>query len=49
MPCLQEETVHTVGCILQHCVAELEAIKKVFHLSAINFKHHVKIRANILM
>lgn len=49
MPCLQEEIVHTVGCILQHYVAELEATKKVFHFFAINFKHHVKIRANVLI
>uniref|UniRef100_A0A8B9MIB1 AAA+ ATPase domain-containing protein n=1 Tax=Accipiter nisus TaxID=211598 RepID=A0A8B9MIB1_9AVES len=32
MPCLQEETVHTVGCILQHFVAELEAIKKLYQI-----------------
>ncbi|NXB25725.1 DYH8 protein, partial [Rhagologus leucostigma] len=30
MPCLQEETARTVGCILQHYVAELEATKKVY-------------------
>ncbi|NXF39619.1 DYH8 protein, partial [Nyctibius bracteatus] len=30
MPCLQEETVCTVGCILQHYVAELEAIKELY-------------------
>ncbi|NXM47653.1 DYH8 protein, partial [Gymnorhina tibicen] len=30
MPCLQEETAHTVGCILRHYVAELEATKKLY-------------------
>uniref|UniRef100_A0A803VLU3 Dynein axonemal heavy chain 8 n=1 Tax=Ficedula albicollis TaxID=59894 RepID=A0A803VLU3_FICAL len=30
MPCLQEEIVNTVGCILQHYVAELEATKKLY-------------------
>ncbi|NXY56258.1 DYH8 protein, partial [Callaeas wilsoni] len=30
MPCLQEETVHTIGCILQHYVTELEAAKKLY-------------------
>ncbi|NXA78248.1 DYH8 protein, partial [Thryothorus ludovicianus] len=30
MPCLQEETTHAVGCILQHYVAELEATKKLY-------------------
>ncbi|XP_017940484.1 dynein heavy chain 8, axonemal [Manacus vitellinus] len=30
MPCLQEETVRTAGCILQHYVAELEATKKLY-------------------
>ncbi|KFV18927.1 Dynein heavy chain 8, axonemal, partial [Tauraco erythrolophus] len=30
MPCLQEETAHTVGCILQRYVAELEATKKLY-------------------
>ncbi|NXR60449.1 DYH8 protein, partial [Rhadina sibilatrix] len=30
MPCLQEETARTVGCILQHYVAELEATKKLY-------------------
>ncbi|NXC02597.1 DYH8 protein, partial [Orthonyx spaldingii] len=30
MPCLQEETAHTVGCILQHYVAELEATKQLY-------------------
>ncbi|NXB52763.1 DYH8 protein, partial [Leucopsar rothschildi] len=30
MPCLQEETANTVGCILQHYVAELEATKKLY-------------------
>ncbi|NWT51238.1 DYH8 protein, partial [Erythrocercus mccallii] len=30
MPCLQEETERTVGCILQHYVAELEATKKIY-------------------
>ncbi|NWV93011.1 DYH8 protein, partial [Machaerirhynchus nigripectus] len=30
MPCLQEETARTVGCILQHYVAELEATKKIY-------------------
>ncbi|KAM6207378.1 dynein axonemal heavy chain 8 [Sarcoramphus papa] len=32
MPCLQEETVRTVGCILQHYVAELEATKKLYQI-----------------
>ncbi|XP_009878765.1 PREDICTED: dynein heavy chain 8, axonemal [Charadrius vociferus] len=32
MPCLREEIVHTVGCILQHYVAELEAIKKLYQI-----------------
>uniref|UniRef100_A0A663EUR1 Dynein axonemal heavy chain 8 n=1 Tax=Aquila chrysaetos chrysaetos TaxID=223781 RepID=A0A663EUR1_AQUCH len=32
MPCLQEETVRTVGCILQHFVAELEATKKLYQI-----------------
>ncbi|XP_074024884.1 dynein axonemal heavy chain 8 [Numenius arquata] len=32
MPCLQEEIAHTVGCILQHYVAELEAIKKLYQI-----------------
>nr|XP_038033594.1 dynein heavy chain 8, axonemal [Anas platyrhynchos] len=32
MPCLQEEIVHTVSCILQHYVAELEAIKKLYQI-----------------
>ncbi|NXO33744.1 DYH8 protein, partial [Locustella ochotensis] len=30
MPCLQEEIAHTVGCILQHYVAELETTKKIY-------------------
>ncbi|NXV03318.1 DYH8 protein, partial [Cettia cetti] len=30
IPCLQEETERTVGCILQHYVAELEATKKIY-------------------
>ncbi|KAL2306085.1 hypothetical protein Nmel_003990 [Mimus melanotis] len=30
MPCLQEEIAHTVGCILQHYVAELETTKKLY-------------------
>ncbi|NXT04789.1 DYH8 protein, partial [Prunella fulvescens] len=30
MPCLQEETAHTVSCILQHYVAELETTKKLY-------------------
>ncbi|NXQ74857.1 DYH8 protein, partial [Quiscalus mexicanus] len=30
MPCLQEETAHTISCILQHYVAELEATKKLY-------------------
>ncbi|NXS80190.1 DYH8 protein, partial [Erpornis zantholeuca] len=30
MPCLQEETEHTVGCILRHYVADLEATKKIY-------------------
>ncbi|NXT63912.1 DYH8 protein, partial [Chaetops frenatus] len=30
MLCLQEETARTVGCILQHYVAELEATKKLY-------------------
>ncbi|NXH84859.1 DYH8 protein, partial [Edolisoma coerulescens] len=30
MPCLQEEIARTVGCILQHYVAELEATKKLY-------------------
>ncbi|XP_032540330.1 dynein heavy chain 8, axonemal isoform X1 [Chiroxiphia lanceolata] len=30
MPCLQEETVRTASCILQHYVAELEATKKLY-------------------
>ncbi|NWR45019.1 DYH8 protein, partial [Regulus satrapa] len=30
MPCLQEEITHTIGCILQHYVAELEATKKLY-------------------
>ncbi|XP_075002904.1 dynein axonemal heavy chain 8 isoform X1 [Calonectris borealis] len=32
MPCLQEETVRTVDCILQHYVAELEATKKLYQI-----------------
>ncbi|XP_064365601.1 dynein axonemal heavy chain 8 [Dromaius novaehollandiae] len=32
MPCLQEEIAHTVGCILQHYVAELEATKKLYQI-----------------
>ncbi|NXF53111.1 DYH8 protein, partial [Oceanites oceanicus] len=32
MPCLQEETVRTVGCILQHYVTELEATKKLYQI-----------------
>uniref|UniRef100_A0A8D0F655 Dynein axonemal heavy chain 8 n=1 Tax=Strix occidentalis caurina TaxID=311401 RepID=A0A8D0F655_STROC len=32
MPCLQEETVHIVGCILQHYIAELEATKKLYQI-----------------
>uniref|UniRef100_A0A8C3GNK9 Dynein axonemal heavy chain 8 n=1 Tax=Cairina moschata TaxID=8855 RepID=A0A8C3GNK9_CAIMO len=32
MPCLQEEIVHTVSCILQHYVAELEATKKLYQI-----------------
>ncbi|XP_068255611.1 dynein axonemal heavy chain 8 [Nyctibius grandis] len=32
IPCLQEETVCTVGCILQHYVAELEATKKLYQI-----------------
>ncbi|XP_019405170.1 PREDICTED: dynein heavy chain 8, axonemal [Crocodylus porosus] len=30
MPCLQQEISHTVGLILQHYVAELEATKKLY-------------------
>ncbi|NXH93693.1 DYH8 protein, partial [Pachycephala philippinensis] len=30
MPCLQEEIAHTVGCILQHYVADLETTKKLY-------------------
>ncbi|XP_019382247.1 PREDICTED: dynein heavy chain 8, axonemal [Gavialis gangeticus] len=30
MPCLQQEIAHTVGLILQHYVAELEATKKLY-------------------
>uniref|UniRef100_A0A8C3MSF3 Uncharacterized protein n=1 Tax=Geospiza parvula TaxID=87175 RepID=A0A8C3MSF3_GEOPR len=30
MPCLQEETAHTISSILQHYVAELEATKKLY-------------------
>ncbi|NXR71486.1 DYH8 protein, partial [Pycnonotus jocosus] len=30
MPCLQEETAHTIASILQHYVAELEATKKLY-------------------
>ncbi|NXD51798.1 DYH8 protein, partial [Corvus moneduloides] len=30
MPCLQEEIARTVGCILQHYVADLEATKKLY-------------------
>ncbi|NXR45576.1 DYH8 protein, partial [Hippolais icterina] len=30
MPCLQEETARTIGCILQHYTAELEATKKIY-------------------
>ncbi|KAM6082368.1 dynein axonemal heavy chain 8 [Chlamydotis macqueenii] len=36
MPCLQEETVHTVGCILQHYVAELEATEKLYRIQKDN-------------
>ncbi|KAK1192580.1 DYH8 protein, partial [Pygoscelis papua] len=36
MPCLQEETVCTVGCILQHYVAELEATKKLYQIQKDN-------------
>ncbi|NXH09574.1 DYH8 protein, partial [Bucco capensis] len=32
MPCLQEETAHIVGCILQHYVGELETIKKLYRI-----------------
>ncbi|NXC67641.1 DYH8 protein, partial [Anhinga anhinga] len=32
MPCLQEEIVRTVSCILQHYVAELEATKKLYQI-----------------
>ncbi|KFU84710.1 Dynein heavy chain 8, axonemal, partial [Chaetura pelagica] len=32
MPCLEEETAHTVHCILQHYVGELEAIKKLYQI-----------------
>ncbi|XP_074720939.1 dynein axonemal heavy chain 8 [Strix uralensis] len=32
MPCLQEETVRIVGCILQHYIAELEATKKLYQI-----------------
>ncbi|XP_061847250.1 dynein axonemal heavy chain 8 isoform X2 [Colius striatus] len=32
MPCLEEETEHIVGCILQHYVAELEATKKLYQI-----------------
>ncbi|XP_040553568.1 dynein axonemal heavy chain 8 isoform X1 [Gallus gallus] len=32
MPCLQEEVRYTVACILQHYVAELEAIKKIYQI-----------------
>ncbi|XP_065591804.1 dynein axonemal heavy chain 8 [Cyrtonyx montezumae] len=30
LPCLEEETIHTVACIFQRYVAELEAIKKTY-------------------
>ncbi|NXH29664.1 DYH8 protein, partial [Myiagra hebetior] len=30
MPCLQEETARTIGSILQHYVADLEATKKIY-------------------
>uniref|UniRef100_A0A674I063 Dynein axonemal heavy chain 8 n=1 Tax=Terrapene triunguis TaxID=2587831 RepID=A0A674I063_9SAUR len=30
MPCLQQEIAHTVGLILQHYIAELEATKKLY-------------------
>lgn len=49
MPCLQEEITSTVGYILQHYVAELEATKKVFNSLSVNCKHHVKIGASILL
>lgn len=49
MPCLQEETANTVGSILQHYVAELEATKKVFHFLSVSYKHRVKIIAIILV
>ncbi|KAM6127972.1 dynein axonemal heavy chain 8 [Pterocles gutturalis] len=32
MPCLQEEIVRTVSCILQHYLAELEATKKLYQI-----------------
>lgn len=49
MPCLQEETAHIIGCILQHYVADLEATKKVFHFLSVGCKHHVKIGVSILI
>ncbi|NWV39501.1 DYH8 protein, partial [Grantiella picta] len=30
MPCLQEEIAHTVGCILQHYVADLKTTKEIY-------------------
>uniref|UniRef100_A0A8D0G5C6 Dynein axonemal heavy chain 8 n=1 Tax=Sphenodon punctatus TaxID=8508 RepID=A0A8D0G5C6_SPHPU len=30
MPCLQQEIAHTIGLILQHYIAELEATKKLY-------------------
>ncbi|XP_064014378.1 dynein axonemal heavy chain 8 [Pogoniulus pusillus] len=32
MPCLKEETAHTIGCILQHYLGELEATKKLYEI-----------------
>ncbi|XP_057271369.1 dynein axonemal heavy chain 8 isoform X1 [Pezoporus wallicus] len=32
LTCLQEETVHTVGCILQHYIAELESTEKHYQI-----------------
>ncbi|NXW53015.1 DYH8 protein, partial [Eurystomus gularis] len=36
MPCLQEEILYTIGCILQHYVAELEATKKLYEIQKDN-------------
>lgn len=49
MPCLQEETAHTISCILQHYVEELEATKEVFNFFPVSHKHYVKIGASILI